>query len=83
MPKGHIFTFKDKIADQEEGATIGVIIADHVTNLSMVWWDRRLKKKLEENSINLNIYISEKEEINSSQFLSNEIVPFEENEGPF
>ena len=39
-----------------KGGAIGVGIAGDVANLFMVWWDRQVKMKLENDGINVQLY---------------------------
>ena len=52
----HIFGFGNKFYRQSKGGAIGVGIAGDVANIFMVWWGRRLKEKLQEEGIKLNMY---------------------------
>ena len=47
----HIFCFENKLYRQTKGGAIGVGIAGDVANLFMVWWDRQIKKKLQDEGI--------------------------------
>ena len=52
----HIFRFGIKFYRQSKGGAIGVGIAGDVADLCMVWWDRWLKEKLQEEGIKLKMY---------------------------
>ena len=54
--KNHIFTFNNENFKQLSGGAIGVSIAGDVANLFMVWWDRELKTRLNEERIVLELY---------------------------
>ena len=47
----HIFCFGNKLYRQTKGGAIGVGIAGDAANLFMVWWDRHLKRKLEDEGV--------------------------------
>ena len=52
----HIFTFNKKTYRQTKGGAIGVGITGEVANLFMIWWDRQLKYRLQEENISLKLY---------------------------
>ena len=54
--KNHICTFNNKMFKQMKGGAIGVGIAGDVSNLFMVWWDRKMKSICLQNSIELKLY---------------------------
>ena len=60
----HIFCFENKLYRQTKGGAIGVGIAGDVANLFMVWWDRQLKKKLQDEGIKVRMYSRYVDDIN-------------------
>ena len=47
----HIFCFENKLYRQTKGGALGVGIAGDVANLFVVWWDRHLRRKLEDEGV--------------------------------
>ena len=60
----HIFCFGNKLYRQTKGGAIGVEMAGDVANLFMVWCDRHLKRKLEDEGIRVKIYSRYVDDIN-------------------
>ena len=60
----HIFCFENKLYRQTKGGAIGVGIAGDVANLFMVWWDRQLKKRLEDKGVRVRMYSRYVDDIN-------------------
>ncbi len=52
----HVFSFNLKNYKQMKGGAIGVSVAGDVACLFMVWWDRELKKRLQEKDLNFQLY---------------------------
>ena len=60
----HVFCFGNQLYLQTKGGAIGVGIAGDVANLFMVWWDRHLKSKLEDEGIKVKMYSRYVDDIN-------------------
>ena len=60
----HVFCFENKLYRQTKGGAIGVGIAGDVASLFMVWWDRQLKKKLQDEGIKVRMYSRYVDDIN-------------------
>ena len=60
----HIFRFGNKLYRQSNGGAIGVGIAGDGANFFMVWWDRELKEKLQEEGVKLKMYSRYVDDIN-------------------
>ena len=53
--QNHLYTFDNQIKLQSEGGPIGLELTGVLAQLYMVWWDRQMVKKLEENGIGLRM----------------------------
>ena len=62
--QNHVCTFNNKMYKQLSGGAIGVGIAGDVANLFMVWWDRQLQKRCQEQQIHLKLYARYVDDIN-------------------
>ena len=62
--ENHIFRFNNRCYKQVKGGAIGVGIAGDVANLFMVWWDKQVKMKLEDDGINVQMYSRYVDDIN-------------------
>ena len=60
----HIFCFENKSSRQKKGGAIGAGIALDVANIFMLWWDRQLKKKLQDEGIKVRMYSRYVDDIN-------------------
>eukprot|EP00794_Sanderia_malayensis_P001548 gene1548-1711_t len=54
--KNHICQFDNQIYKQKHGGAIGMGIAGDVAKLFMVWWDRELKRRLQNHGIEIQLY---------------------------
>ena len=57
--KNHLYTFGGKVFKQKEGGPIGLRGTCAVARLTMNFWDRGWKKKMEENRIIIKMRTSQ------------------------
>ena len=62
--ENHILRLNNRCYKQVKGGAIGVGIAGDVANLFMVWWDKQVKMKLEDDGINVQMYSRYVDDIN-------------------
>lgn len=56
IKQNHLYLFDNQIKLQSEGGPIGLKLTWVLAQLFMVWWDRQMVKKLEENGMESRVY---------------------------
>ena len=61
---GHVYKFNSEIKQQKEGGAIGLELTGEIAGVFMTWWDKCMKKLLEEKGINVKMYKRYVDDIN-------------------
>ena len=53
---GHVYKFDDKIWRQKSGGAIGLEMTGELAGVFMMWWDRKMRERLSDEGVNLQMY---------------------------
>ena len=60
----HVYKFDRQIRKQENGGAIGLEMTGELAGVFMMWWDRRMKEKLSEEGVSVQLYKRYVDDIN-------------------
>ena len=62
--EGHVYKFNDKVLKQKNGGAIGLEMTGELAGVFMMWWDKKMKERLNEEGIKLQLYKRYVDDIN-------------------
>ena len=62
--KTHVYTFNCEMRRQTGGGAIGLEMTGEIAGVFMIWWDRQLKQRLEDESVTVLMYKRYVDDIN-------------------
>ena len=61
---GHVYKFDDKVLRQKSGGAIGLEMTGELAGVFMMWWDRKMRERLSDEGVNLQMYKRYVDDIN-------------------